>query len=277
MKYHVLPFIITASSNDLVLQNAYSICVINNKSMKSFLEEIDSKCISIVDEEILNKYFQDNQKEALEYLFNNKIIEEEKNIHLEFSKIHFLTNDSLFYESLTFNCKGNKFDYKIDKLDNDFEYLDFYNDNLYIVILNPFNLYYFKELVNFFKNKDLLCKFAFSYNNCFYFSNYYKREWGNPCPLCFFSQIEAMLRSESKAYKIMNFQTILDIIYRNDPKFEVNIIFTNYSALGIVNHLLNDLNCFNNYDINKISYIDLNNRNMNYDCALHWELCDCYE
>lgn len=277
MEYQVLPFIVTKSSNDLVLQNANSICIIKDVAMKLFLQELDSKCITTINEDFLIGYFKDNLKEAIKYLLDNKVLEEKHYIHMEFSKVQFLTNDPLFYDSLTFNCAGYKYDYTIKKLSGSFNDIEVSNDILYIIILNPFNLTYYKELVENFKNKNLLCKFAFAYNNCFYFSNYYKKEWGNPCPFCFFSHIESMLRSESKIYKIMNFQTILDIIYRNDSKFEVKSKLTNFSAIGIVNHLLNNLDNFNSYDLNRISFIDLKNKNLNYDCAIHWDLCDCYE
>ena len=74
-----------------------------------------------------------------------------------------------------------------------------------------------------------------------------------------------------------SFQSILDIIYKRHPDFNVENKFTNYSIKGLVNLLLDQIDIKNNAVINNVYSIDFINNIVSVDEAMHWELCDCYE
>ena len=132
-------------------------------------------------------------------------------------------------------------------------------------------------IVNSYADCNIVSRLGFYYNHNLFLSNYYKTEWYNPCPICFFGNLESSLRGKSKAFNTTSFQTLMDLIYKREPKFEIKNNFSNYSILLFVNTLLDELNYINNSHVNNVKYIDFNRNIVISDQSIHWELCDCYE
>lgn len=84
-----------------------------------------------------------------------------------------LSNDEKFIDSMNYNIHGL---YKIIMVNQ--KELETYTTNktdILIVFLNPFKLDYLLEIYKIAREKDIICKFIFSYNNKIYFSNYHKK------------------------------------------------------------------------------------------------------
>lgn len=275
----ISPFIITIISEvEAVIQNSKTITIINNDKMISLFKQVDESNelnISIKD---LEKYFGQEYQEALDFMIQNKLVSEKEKAVLQFNNIRFLTNNSIFESSLKFNLQGSDRNNIVNYF-NDFKDINssMIKDDLCILLLNPFSYRELNQFITEIKENDILIKVGFYYNNKFYISNFYKRSWYNPCPLCYFAHIEAMLRAETEIYKAMSFQTIMDIIYKKQPKFEVQDIFTNIKIIPILNSIIKETSNINEKQLNRVQFIDYNNGIITYDEALHWELCDCYE
>ena len=115
------------------------------------------------------------------------------------------------------------------------------------------------------------------YNSNFYFSNIYSYNCKNSCPKCFVSELISSLRSTGKFYSIPTFQTVVDIIYNENIKFEI-YDFNNLSMnLEIVKAILELLDSKNiNFFSSNYREIDINGAS-NFDQSVHWELCNCLE
>lgn len=278
MDYRIFPFIITDCEEYSVIQNANNTVILKDSLMISFFHWVEKNVEYNINKEQLSEFFKEEVDEAILFMKNNSLLNDLILINMEFEKMTVVSNDKTFIESMKFNSMGRDENITYELLPRDIS--DFHINNtedLYIFFLNPFNYRYYIELVNIVKECNIVSRFGFYYNHSIFLSNYYKREWYNPCPICFFGNVESSLRGMSKASNTISFQTLLDLIYKKDPKFEIKNNFTNYSILTLVNTLLDELNYIDNTHINDVKYIDFNRNIVMSDQSMHWELCDCYE
>lgn len=278
MDYRVFPFLITNYEEVSVIQNYKNIVIIKDIEMINFFNWVDSNEIYKVSIDQINEIFNERTEQAIEFMRNNYLIDKIRPKIINFENIRVISNDETFINSMKFNSIGHKEKFIYELLPRDFHEFEVNNLlDLYIFFLNPFNFKYYTELVNIIKENNVLSRFSFFYNNNIFLSNYYKKEWYNPCPLCFFGNVESSLRGKSKVLNTVSFQTLLDLIYKKDPGFEIQNTFTNYSISIFVNTLLNDMDIIDNSQLNNVQYIDFNRNIVLADQAIHWELCDCYE
>lgn len=278
MGYRIFPFIITDCEEYSVIQNAKNTVILKDSLMISFFHWVEKDVQYNISKEQLREFFNEEVDEAIRFMKNNSLLSDANSINMEFEKITVVSNDKTFIDSMRFNAIGRDENITYELLPNDIS--DFHVNNtedLYIFFLNPFNYRHYSELVNIVKEYNIVSRFGFYYNHSIFLSNYYKKEWYNPCPMCFFGNVESSLRGMSKASNTTSFQTLLDLIYKKDPKFEIKNKFSNYSILIFVNTLLDELNYIDNTHINNVSYIDFNRNTVMSDQSMHWELCDCYE
>ncbi len=278
MDYRVFPFLITNYEEMSVIQNYKNIVIIKDIEMINFFNWVDSNEIYKVSIDQINELFNERTEQAIEFMRNNYLIDKIRPKIINFENIRVISNDETFINSMKFNSIGHNEKFIYELLPRDFREFEVNNLlDLYIFFLNPFNYKYYTELVNIIKDNNVLSRFSFYYNNSIFLSNYYKKEWYNPCPLCFFGNVESSLRGKSKVLNTVSFQTLLDLIYKKDPAFEIQNTFTNYSISIFVNTLLNDMDIIDNSQLNNVQYIDFNRNIVLADQAIHWELCDCYE
>lgn len=276
--FKIHPFIITNYDDMSVIQNSLSTVVLKNAEMINFFNWADSNAEYNVSLEKLNSFFKDETDTAIEFMKANKLIGITVSKNINFENVVIVSNDKTFLNSMKFNACGHFENFIYEDLPDNFNEFKINNpDDLYIFFLNPFNYKYYSELVSIVKEHNTLCRFAFYYNHSIFLSNYYKKEWGTPCPLCFFGNLEASLRGKSKELSTVSFQTLLDLVYKKDPQFKIENSFNNYSILIFVNIILNELKIKDNSYINNVQYIDFNRNTVLMDQAIHWELCDCYE
>lgn len=278
MEYRIFPFLITNCEEISVIQNSQSTVILKKSEMIDFFNWIDSSGVYEVSMKQLNEIFNEQTEKAIEFMQRNNLIGEIKQKIISYEDITVVSNDEIFIKSMKFNSKGHNENFIYELLPRDFHDFKINNlQSLYIFFLNPFHYKYYTELINIIRDNNILSRFGFYYEHRIFLSNYYKQEWYNPCPLCFFGNVESSLRGNSKLLNTVSFQNLLDLIYKKEPGFEVENTFNNYSILTFVDTLLKDLDIDNNSQINNVQYIDFNKNIVLSDQAIHWELCDCYE
>jgi McbB family protein len=278
LTYKIIPFLITNYDDKSVVQNSENLVILKDKNMIDFLNWCDENAVYEVKREQVENFLKDRTSDGIKFMIDNNLIYLIKGKPVDYKDIVIYSNDDVFLDSMKFNAKGydRKFLYKKLAVDNT-NVGNLKKGNLYIIFLNPFNFRYFSEVVGSFREQNILCRFAFYYNNKIYITNYYKREWYNPCPLCFFGNLEASLRGMSAAYNTVSFQTLLDLIYKKDAKFQVKNNFSNYDMMLLTETLLYSLEIKNMSNINNVYYVDIKDHSVYSDSAMYWELCDCYD
>ncbi|MBU3228910.1 McbB family protein [Clostridium algidicarnis] len=278
MEYKVFPFIITNYEKTSVIQNSLNTVIVKDEQMICFFNWVDSNSVYNVSKDHLIRIFKEETCEAIEFMKFNHLIDEVNEKNIKFKNVTVVSNDEVFINSVKFNSDGHSEKFIYELLPMDFNEFKITNpQNLYLFFLNPFNYKYYSELVNVIRNNNILSRFGFYYNHSLLLSNYYKKEWCNPCPLCFFGNIESSLRGMYKGSTAVSFLTLLDLIYKKDPGFVIKNTFSNYSISMFVNTILNDIVITDHSHINNVKYIDFNKNIVLLDQAIHWELCDCYE
>lgn len=275
--YKVEPFIwYDLDEGKAIFQTRNSTVVVTNKNIRDFLVALEERKILNVDEIILNQYLgkMDHEK-IVNFLVEQKIlrIEEERKVCIKRTLI--LSNDIKFNKSIDLNLSDTNDLLFVDK--GKLQEIEVKKTDLLLVFLNPFELKEMEKLVEIVKNKDIICKFVFSYNNKVYISNFYKKSWYNPCPLCFFYEIESQLRGE-QGENTINFQTIIDLLYAENILFKSVLPLNQVDYLQIV-YILSKYICFTpeNYKLDEVVELNLSDYNIRKDIAYHWGYCDCYE
>lgn len=278
MNYIVNPFLITEISDGAVIQNSKKTVVIKDSDLINFFNVCEKNNKYGYTYEELDDYFNSKIEIVLDFLKDNNLIKEETIPNIDYKSITVVSNDTVFLDSILFNTQGidKKINIKNIKASYEkFEVTDY--DSLYIVFLNPFDFQTLHNIVDKLKEANVISKVCFYYNHKIYMSNFYKKQWFNPCPICFFGNVEATLRGKSKALNTVPFQSLLDYIYNKKPNFKIENKFSPHQLVLFVQTLIENLAMFDNRHANLVNYIDFNNNSVGCDEAIHWELCDCYE
>ena len=277
--YKIRPFLIYDIEIGTVFQNGLNTVVVKNKEVIELLKDLDKGKELEISEEKLKSYFPNNFEAALKFILNNNIIYEEIKPVFSFKDLHVYSNCDAFKTTLDFFIKDIDFFEKkeIHDLEN-YNYLP-KKDDLAIIFLNPFELGEFKNVVDKFKETGCVVKFIFYYNNSIYISNYYKPEWKNPCPKCFFYSLEAQLRSYGQNPEYLNFQTLVDMFSAKEIKFKSEALLKPHNFIGVMDALFNQFKNINNFNaiVNEVWEISVETTYTNTDYCYHFDMCDCYE
>jgi McbB family protein len=148
-----------------------------------------------------------------------------------------------------------------------------------MIFLDPFIYNDFICLDKYMKEQNIITKFVFYYNYSLYITNFYKYSWHTPCPKCFLSNLESHLRG-SQYTDGLNFQLLIDLIYKKNLNFPVSADISSYDLLSLMFFLKKQLLEFEsneNYVVNELCEISLENNQTVKDNSVYWEMCDCYE
>ena len=274
--YKVQPYIWNKlDDKETLFQTQNSTVVIMNKALADFLISIEEAQIININDKMVEKEFGSKSSEVLEFLENNELIKKEIKKEVSIKCIYVLCNDKKFEESFNFNLSE---DYSIKYIEMEkLLALNFEKNDCLLVFLNPFSIETLEKIAIIVKEKNIISKFIFSYNNRIYFSNFYKKDWYNPCPLCFFYELESQLRGDNSENHI-NFQTIIDVLYAKHGIFETELPLEKSIYLQIIylltQYLVPDIN---ENKIDEVIELDLKDGSVVKDIAYHWGYCDCYE
>lgn len=276
--FKILPYIITAIDDYAVIQNAQNTVVVKSIPLIEFFKKYDSETHLYFSKEDLKMIFIDEADIIIKFMIDNKLLRLESPRNISYKKVIFCSNDSTFIESAKFNLNSRDTVMEFISLNELIECELLPDaDSLYIVFLNPFNINVLSKVVDSLNCMNALMKVGFYYNNMIYASNYYKREWNNPCPKCFFSNLEGTLRGRSKGTKTVSFATLMDLIYKKEPLFNIHAKLENNDLLPLIDILNDDLRSDQNSQANLVNMIDFNKRIVWTDKAIYWEVCSCYE
>ncbi|HHD1613185.1 TPA: McbB family protein [Enterococcus faecalis] len=275
--YKVNPFIWhDLSEKETFFQTKLSSIIITNKNLVRMLKYLEKNEVINFEESLLSNYFRSNMiNNVLVFLEENKLI---KKLDIENNKVNEVlvyTDDSEFSELFDY-VFSEKFTISHQSSISHLESKNM-DGKLLIVFLKAFNFKEYENIVNIAKEKNVVIKIIFSYNHHIYFSNFYKREWYNPCPICFFSELESQLRGEITS-DTANFQTIIDLLYTKSQNFAIEYPLQKDDYFTIVYTIMRNLDSdLMKCDLDEVLSIDLNNHLVSKDIAYHWGYCDCYE
>jgi len=260
-----------------LLQNNTSTVVLSNKQIVQFLMALEQDKSLLNSADALSEFFQNNTHQVITFMLANGIIYKEEVPALAFKNVHIVSNLKIFSE-LFYKFSAGVFD-NVYTVDIDLSGSNITEDDLCIVFLNPFELGEFEKLMGAIHKTNCIVKAIFCYNHSIYMANYHKPSWKNPCPKCFFYSLEAQLRGKGTSHGGMNFQTLVDVIYLKDIKFNAQAILEPYHLLGVINTLFNQLTHIRSFgdDVNLAHDFKLETGTVNADYTYHWEMCDCYE
>lgn len=277
MNYRIETFLLHSTEDFYVVQSKSATIIVTNNNLIKMLEFIEKESISILNDKIALKFFSiDDIHELYTFLLNEHLIQEEQKQELKFENVTLITNNSTFKNTFINNI-GNRFKniicYSQEKVLEDINLAD--NSDCIFIFWNPFDLKIYENLNSSLYAKNLPIKNIFFYNNSLYVSNFSKKSWCNPCPICYFSILESRLRGIINQNNY-NFQTLIDLIYLKKPKFSIGAKLDTIDYIPIFYTLLLQFNNLEN-SIDEIFEIALDTHKINSDYAYHWEVCDCYE
>lgn len=279
MNYNINTYLINDLEGECVVQTKSSLTIIHNEKMIELLKYIEEKRISILNDSIMKNFFSEEEYlDVYSFLQDERLIELKNNKIVSIKNILIISNESKF-ENIFMNNFKEKFEsIKNINVENFYKNQDILKniDTVY-VFLNPFNLEEYETINKIIINKNKIVQNIFYYNNSIYISNLYKKEWANPCPLCFFSILESKLRGIINEEN-WNFQTIVDLIYTKSPKFKIEAKLSIHDYMPVCFILLKyleNIDLENRFDA--IYEIELEKYKISTDYCYHWEVCDCYE
>lgn len=284
--YKINTFLLSKTENGLIAQTRKNINVIQNPKLIEFLIFIEQNKFETIEEEYIESYFNDKELayKVADFLLKINIFEKDVNKILKIKSICLISNDETFKECFKFNFSSSleKIGFlDIEKVLELRKANEINNYDAVYVFLNPFNLNIYMNLIDILMREDIIIKTIFYYNNGIYVSNFYKGAWRNPCPKCFFYEIESHLRGtiQQEGY---NFQTIIDMIYKEKVNFNVyhKLSFDDFIPLNFI--LFSELSTIKMDDPNKINllidktyFYKLCDFKLEEDYSYFWELCDC--
>lgn len=273
--YKVNSYLINSFNDSCVIQTGTSTTVVQNQQLVEFLFYIENKKIKSLTDSDLEREFSDSKDIVVEFLLGNDILKMVKEPFFKYDKVWVISNDDIFNN--LFNKFGNSVMPNIEILEDD-DFSKIKSNDMIVLFFNPFHLEKYINLMDSIKEKEAIIKTVFYYNHSIYVSNYYKKDWRNPCPKCFFYSLETQLRGTLSSNEL-NFQTIIDIIYEQNGLFNIEAELETIDYLKPIDILLSDIK-FNknpNQFVNKVYEISISKGTINQDYAYHWELCDCYD
>ncbi len=273
MKWNIEPYIWIKNSDKTIIQTRKNTVFITSEALANFLIKIEQEGLICLDTDIIEKSIE-NPDQAVTFLLENGIIT--KNITPiinEKKEIRYISNDKFFCKHLKLMQTDNFIE--MDEIKNlSIDELSQF-DGLTIFFLNPFSQELLERLTEKIKLSNITAQCIFTYNNKVYFSNIYKKDWYNPCPLCFFSELEAQLRNGAGDNN-MSFQTLLDIFYEKEGCFTSKLPLNSQDYYMIIANIIKRT-CSSRINVNVVFELDLNDYSTKEDVAYHWGYCDCYE
>jgi len=276
--YKVKPYLLFETNKGTALQNNVATIFVTNTNMINFLVALEKDKTLVNSSSQIDAYFSGNSEKAIQFLLENKVIYEVTKPLFEFNEIHVISNSELFMDVFALFSKDMTYDVQVhnpDCCDTTFSFLN--NKSLCIIFLNPFDLNKFEGFLDVICKYDCIIKPMFYYNHAIYMANYHRPSWKNPCPRCFFYSLEAQLRTGN--YSSVTFQTLIDMLYIREVKFDLEAILSPHHLLGVMNVLFSQLNSVQSFNsfVSAVHDFKLESITVNMDYSYHWELCDCYE
>lgn len=276
--YRITPYTIyPLNKKSWVLQTTERINIIDNLNLIDLLLNLQKK--KYITSTNLNKLIElkikDNKllPEVLNYLKNNNLISQLKHLNFKLSTSLFLTNDSKIFNFY----KSHYFD-KVSLLDN-LKNVKFHENQLVIIILNPYNPRIVKQIYEKLNNRNAYLVLGFFYNFKFYIDNIYHPNLQLPNHFDHLKYIQTNIYSQETNY---TYQDLINIIFEEDPKFNLTypvswldiVMLTSVLMKHIIKifDLDESTNLYMSDEILKLYTLDMKSYILNTDYANFWEM-----
>lgn len=289
-KYSINNFVIHELVNEdsLVILNTRGIVKIKEHRLAKLIRDWDGNSLSHVFEDTLKKVFSEDFENALKFMLNNSILEEEKQVNFLVEKIMYISNNEKLNEFMKSVYSDElKLPKQIKFIDTESSVSHLCSEErcLYIIFLNPYNKRIAASIRDSIKiNGSSLLMMSYVYNNNFYMDSLYFPSLYTPCHLCHIGHIESQLRVNTNGS--ISYQQIIDSIYLENPNFSIETPLSQNNILNIATITSNRVSkiiLFENgllvfpEELHECLMLDLQNNQVHRDYSLYWELCDCYE
>ncbi|RPK28129.1 McbB family protein [Paenibacillus xylanexedens] len=287
MNYRISKYLMfKIETGEIVIQNQQSIVSVNDELMKQVLMDWDINQKEYIGTEELEELFKELADEAIEFLMQYYILIPMKDKTVFVEKIVIASNDIEtgqtihHYLSEEYLSKVPVEFYELDSLPPTTQ------NELTVVLMSPYSKKKGKELVSRqAKESNSKLLFGYVYHGNFYMDCLYSPEWKVPCHSCHIGHIESSGLVED-AEQDMTYQNMIDLIYKENEAFEVQMPLTSIQKLNIISNLVNKTRDYiGDFSVTKLhreeitvcTLVDLQNFRKTRDTSLHWELCNCYE
>lgn len=286
--YKVKSFVIYNGADGYsIVQSQSGIVRIEDKNMIDFLNFLDChSTISNISKKNILEFFSHFGDEAITFLEDNYIIQENDGYNFNVNKVVMFSNDKSI--SKLFDQETESFNQSNFQHLKDIKNISLDSQTLLVTFINPLDWQLVDTIHKLVKKYDSLWLLSYPYNNNFYFNNLYRYSWHVPCYKCVKSEIEDQERIEM--FDEMSYQQVVDKLYNSNPGFEIatKIDFSmSVKIIAMIHFILeqfifiddpirlqrndkvaNILDCFK---------LDTLNNTVMHESAIHWEMCDCYE
>ncbi|MBT2285403.1 McbB family protein [Paenibacillus polymyxa] len=287
MSYRISKYIMFQVENgDIVIQNQESILKVSDNLMKQVISKWDLEQKENVSNEELEELFGDLAEEAIEFLMQYYILTPMKIKTVTVEKIVIASNDIETGKAIH-RYLSEEYHSQIPVEVYDLDSLPLSDQNeLTVVFMSPYSKKKGKEIV-LRQDKQTNSKLLFSYvyHGNFYMDCLYSPQWKVPCHLCHIGHIESSGLVEDTDQD-MTYQNMIDLIYKENEAFEIQMPLSGVQKLNITSNLVNKIREYigdfsvtkaHREDITTCTLVDLQNFKKIRDTSLHWELCNCYE
>lgn len=271
--YRITPFTIyPLNKKAWVLQTTTRVNIINNNTLVLVLKHLYGHKYTTLN--ALKKMVNDDIiNDIIDYLKSNNIICPLKKINFNLKNTVFLTNNEKifnFYKSHYFN--------KI-KFFEDIKKVRFRDDQLVVVILNPYNPEIVRNLYKKINNINVFLLLGFFYNFKFYLDNVYNSNLKLPNHFDHLKYIQSGIYSDQTNY---TYQDLVNIIFEKDPKFGLDYPISWVDLVMLSKLVLqktikifdldDNTNLYMSDDISEIQEMDLQTYKTKKDSANYWEI-----
>jgi McbB family protein len=286
-EFNINKFLVYPIDDNLIVQTPAGITKISDKRMIDMILNWDVNAVQKISKEFLVELFAEDAGEAILFLENYKIIEQEMTNEINITGITIVSDEeyigSLLYDRLACHYE-NKLTINITSPDNISSEL---MENQFIIYLQ---LKYDKKSVNKFlelqeRSENSVSIIGYTYSNNFYLDCIYNPTWKLPCHNCHLGHIQSSFYSGDE--KELSYQMMIDLIYQeSNHSFIRGIPLTPVQEMNIACLILNkvvgylgNLNemAMHPQDINKSTMLNLESLKKSEGTAIYWEMCDCYE
>lgn len=283
--YKINPFFLY-DGKELLLQNDNGISLIKDSRLANLLKEWDRTQKKNIYYRDLELIFREDTAELITFLIDNDVLQKPIPTRIHLTRLVILSDKLETTKELVDLVKDSYaesfpiFNARIE----DFLDIKLRDSDFVLISLENYTNRLAESISRKIIESNCLSLFGHYYAGNYYIDNFYKYDWYLPCHRCNMANIQAELRSSKM--KKMNYQALLDQLYKLDEDIVIGANLTKYQRVEIVVHMFRKLKQFigNQYlsdlspeDVSISEVLNLKEDNWLEGYVTHWELCDCYE
>lgn len=286
-EFNINKFLVYSIDENLIVQTPAGITKISDQRIIEMIMNWDMNAVQKVSKRFFEDLFAEDAEEAILFLEDYKIIEQEMINEHNITGIT-IVSDEEYIGSILYDRLGRHYENKLT--------INIISpDNLSVELMeNQFIIYlqlkYDKKRVNTFlelrkKLGNTISIMGYTYSNNFYLDCLYNPTWKLPCHICHMGHIQSAFYSGYETE--LSYQMMIDLIYQeSNNSFIRGIPLTPVQEMNIACLIINKVvgylgnlneSAMHQQDINKSTMLNLETLKKSEDTAIYWEMCDCYE